>query len=126
MSEEQDPLDLTGKLKKIDDHIERRKRETKVYDLRKVLETPEGRRVIWRVMELAGIFHGSFNQNALTMAFNEGKRDVGLVFIGEINANMPQRLTQMQNEYASDQRSERVEREKLRRARPPAPENERG
>ncbi len=106
-------LDLTEDAQKKISQIEKRKRERDTADLKKVLSDVEGRRVIWRILSEAGVFRGSFNQNALAMAFNEGKRDIGLLLIGEINANMPQRLFQLQNESSSDLKNERAEKAKV-------------
>lgn len=47
-------------------------------DLRNVMGTAAGRRFVWRLIdEHAGTFGGSFSSDALTTAFNEGRRSVG-------------------------------------------------
>lgn len=58
-------------------------------DLRAVLETPTGRRVMRRVLDACRLEHSSFNTNALAMAFNEGARSVGLHLLRDIQEALP-------------------------------------
>lgn len=60
-----------------------RKRKLEKEDLAKVLETPEGLRFLWRVLEIAGIYRTTFTGNSYSF-FNEGRRSVGL----EIKADL--------------------------------------
>lgn len=46
--------------------------------LRSVMATREGRQVLQWVIESTGASGSSFNPNALTMAFSEGRRSVGI------------------------------------------------
>lgn len=61
---------------------ERRRRELE--DLRWMLGHPQGRRIVSRLLAEAGAFRSSFNHSGALMAFNEGKRHVGLWFTGEL------------------------------------------
>ena len=66
---------------------ERRKKAEKVRrrqmdDLRAILGTAEGRRLINRIFERAHIFHTSFTGNSHTY-LNEGERNIGLWLISE-------------------------------------------
>jgi hypothetical protein len=70
-------------------------------DLRKVLNLPEGRRVLWRLLSEAGVFRSSFTGDNQTF-FNEGKRSLGLLFMAEILAAQSESLTVMQREAAND------------------------
>jgi hypothetical protein len=106
-------LDLTDESQRKLSQLEKRRKDRDISDLKKVLGDVEGRRFVWRILSESGIFRGSFNANALAMAFNEGKRDIGLLVIGEINGNVPQRLFQMQGEFASDMKNEKAERSKI-------------
>ena len=47
-------------------------------EFRHVLNTREGRAVVWRVLELCGIFRQSFTGDPAHTYFNEGKRKIGL------------------------------------------------
>lgn len=43
-----------------------------------IMGVPEGRAFFWWFLGLCRVHNTSFNQNGLTMAFNEGARNVGL------------------------------------------------
>lgn len=49
-----------------------------------------GRRIVWRLLEQAGVFRLSFNPNAMTMAFAEGNRNFGLGTLLKIHALCPE------------------------------------
>lgn len=59
-------------------------RENELNDLRAVMGTEAGRRFIWRLLGITGIHRTSFNTNALTMAKDEGQRNVGLTIEAEV------------------------------------------
>lgn len=64
---------------------ERRARERRIADLKAVMGTPEGRRVVWGFLSEAGVFRTSFTQpNGLVVAFNEGGRNLGLRLLDEL------------------------------------------
>lgn len=66
--------------------------------LRRVLSTRDGRAVIrWLIVE-TGLERGSFNTNALTMAFSEGRRSVGVALFDRIKRVDPESLKLMQDE----------------------------
>lgn len=80
-------------------------------DLQKVLKIPEGRRLIRRLLEEAGIFKASFSQNSMLTAFNEGKRDQGLWLIRDIDEADPNAYAQIQREYYSELKSRKAKQE---------------
>ncbi len=80
----------------------RRYEERKRGDLQRVLSTVEGRRFIWRLLVEAKIHHSCFDTNALSMAMNEGRRDLGLFVENEVLAAKPEAMEQMRNEAVSD------------------------
>jgi hypothetical protein len=82
-----------GKRRKVKDAEE-------ITDLREVLKTPAGRRVLWRVLELCRAEQISFSTNALQMAFNEGHRNVGVQVKLAIVSADPALWTAMQEEAA--------------------------
>lgn len=53
-------------------------RETEESDLKWLMGRKQGRRIVWRQLERAGVFKLSFNTNAMQMAFAEGNRNEGL------------------------------------------------
>ncbi len=79
--------------------IERNRREQQITDLKKILATIEGRRFFWRYLSLAGVFHSSFTGNNTTF-FNEGKREIGLKLLADLNEAVPQAFVLMQTEEA--------------------------
>lgn len=58
-------------------------RDNELNDLRKVLETPEGRRFVWRVMQHCKVF-GSVWEPSAKIHFNSGRQDVGHFVMGEV------------------------------------------
>lgn len=75
-------------------------------DLRDVLALPAGRRLIWRWIGDHGVFHTSFRSNALEMAFREGRRDIGLRMLAEVEEASPDLFLQMQQEAVAIARRE--------------------
>jgi len=62
---------------------DKNKRDTELGDLRQLLKTKWGRRLVWRVLEKAGIHRTSFTGNSTTF-FNEGQRNIGLWLESEV------------------------------------------
>jgi hypothetical protein len=81
----------------------RRDRETS--DLQAVLKKPEGRRVIYKILCECGVFKASFSMNSMTTSFNEGKRDVGLSLLAELDLAEPNVYSQMLKEHFSEVKS---------------------
>lgn len=52
--------------------------------LEQVLSTVAGRQVLWHYMSRAGIYGSSFSSDPLAMAFREGRRDMGLGIMRDI------------------------------------------
>lgn len=69
-----------------------------VQDLKRVMSNKAGRRFVYRQLEIAGVWRGSFNTNALSMAFNEGARNQGLRLLAEITEHCFDRYTEMMQE----------------------------
>jgi hypothetical protein len=87
-----DPTDLRGQdLEKRE--IEARKRvirENENADVKWLMSSKKGRRVMWRLLELAGPFRMSFDPNAMKMAFNEGNRNLGNQLFNEVMTLCPE------------------------------------
>ena len=75
-----DPFDLRGQERQTeqDELTERLDREAEEGDVQWLMSSKRGRRVIWRLLDRAGVFRLSFNTNAMSMAFSEGNRNEGL------------------------------------------------
>ena len=67
-------------------------------DFKWLMDDPRGRRQVWRWLSEAGVFQQSFNPDAMTMAFKEGRRAAGLQLLGQIHAICPDRYTTMMKE----------------------------
>lgn len=73
-------------------------------DLRKVLQTVEGRRVIWRIMRDASPFNTPYagvGNDSLTF-LNIGKKEFAMNLYAEIESTQPDLLLVMRQEAASD------------------------
>lgn len=57
-----------------------------------LMDDPRGRRFIWQLMGRCRIFEPVFNTHGGLMNFNEGRRDVGLFLLGEINRLCPEKF----------------------------------
>ena len=68
-------------------------------ELRQVLQTLVGRAVIYRIMRNCGTYHSIFDTNALVMAFNEGKRHIGLTLLEEVLTDHNNAYIMMQHEF---------------------------
>ncbi|OPX89052.1 MAG: hypothetical protein A4E53_01660 [Pelotomaculum sp. PtaB.Bin104] len=62
---------------------ERFSRESELNDLVTVLNTVEGRRVLWRLMSHCGVFGSIFEQSS-KIYYNSGCQDVGHFIMSEI------------------------------------------
>lgn len=74
------------------DAKQRRKlsQDTEESDIKWLMGSKRGRRIIWRQLERARVFHLTFNTNAMTMAFAEGNRNEGLHIVSIIHAVCPE------------------------------------
>jgi hypothetical protein len=85
-----------------------RLRDRELNDIRKVLEFPEGRRLLWRVMSEARMFHISFVPGCPDQTdFNEGQRRVGNWLYNQIFRANPSAFQKMQREDLSEQNSKK-------------------
>jgi hypothetical protein len=85
------------------------RRETELNDLKKVMEIPEGRRFIWRILGDAGVFQPSFRAGSPDLtAFNEGARNNGLTLLTEIMNNVPGSFLIMQKEAIDEQERQKA------------------
>lgn len=78
----------------------RAKRE--VDDLKWLMADPRGRRFVARLLDRAGTMRSSFHTSGSVMAFNEGRRDLGLHLTAEILEHAPAMYARLLNEYRND------------------------
>jgi hypothetical protein len=73
-----------------EDEATRKKRaaalELERADVAWLMSGRRGRRIVWRLLESAGVFATSFRADALSMAFAEGCRNEGLRLLAQVHA----------------------------------------
>lgn len=77
---------------------DKRKADRAKEDLRFVLSSPNGRRVLWGVLEKCRIYTGSADNSGSWTYFNEGRRSVGLDLIADIIAIDQKLFIELQKE----------------------------
>jgi len=77
---ELDTFDLAGQQEASDAQAAEARRLAKleIEDFQWLMSDKRGRRIVWRLLESAGVFRSSHTGNALHTAFNEGQRSEGL------------------------------------------------
>ncbi len=63
---------------------ERRQRQQQLNDICAVMDTPEGRRLIWRLLEKSHMFKTSYGGRTNDFIFNEGERNIGIFIFDEV------------------------------------------
>ena len=77
-------------------------RDNQLNDLRKVLETSEGRRVMWRLMEHCKVFATVWEPSA-KIHYNSGQQDIGHFIMSEIVDADEKYLFEMMKENKKEQ-----------------------
>ncbi|QII84180.1 endopeptidase [Bordetella hinzii] len=119
MTSGHDPLDLLGQERTEAEKAEEERlaREREKSDLCVVMGSKEGRRVVWRLLEQAGIHRISFVPgDPLATAFNEGQRNLGLKLQADVEAASQKRFIDMMRE-AQEQKERDEQRNADRRNR---------
>ncbi|MDD4913294.1 MAG: hypothetical protein PHP57_13455 [Sideroxydans sp.] len=102
-----DPLDLDAqqKAKREKEVADKLSRESEEYDIKWLMSSKRGRRILWRTLDRAGVFRLSFNTNAMQMAFAEGNRNEGLRTLTMIHSQAPELYPVMVKENTNDNRN---------------------
>lgn len=101
MATDKDPTDL-NRLEREADAEEagaRELRRKELEDLRWWLGHPQGRRIVNRLLEQTGVYRSSFNHSGSVMAFQEGKRDIGLFLTSELLEASPDGYMKVLKEF---------------------------
>lgn len=108
MSKEFDPIDVRAQEKsKADQEVRNRlAKENEEADLKWLMGSKRGRRVVWRLLDQSGVFRLSFNTNAMQMAFAEGNRNYGNRTLAMIHALCPELYPQMVKENTNDRNAD--------------------
>ena len=104
MSKEFDPTDLRGQERANAERNVREKmaKENEEADLKWLMGSKRGRRVVWRLLDQSGVFRLSFNTNSMQMAFAEGNRNFGNRTLAMIHSQCPELYPQMIKEQSND------------------------
>jgi len=78
--------------------------QTEIDDLLWLMSDKRGRRYMWRLLGESGVFHVTHTGEALSSAFNEGRRSRGLDVLKEITQHCPDRFSEMQKEARTNER----------------------
>jgi hypothetical protein len=76
---------------------ETRGREREINDIAWVLSTPNGRRFLWRYLEMCGLYRTSFTGSSETF-YLEGMRNIGLKLLADITETSPEQYLLMMKE----------------------------
>ncbi len=96
-----DPTDTLNQQRdaEADEAVAREKRRREVDDLKWLMAHPQGRRIASRLLEQTGTMRTSFNHSGSVMAFNEGRRDIGLWFTAEMLDASPEGYFKLLKEH---------------------------
>lgn len=91
-----DPTDILAQARQRED-IDRKKkveRDQEIADFKWLMSDKRGRRFMWRLLDMTGLYRCSFTGNSTTF-FNEGQRNIGLQLMADINEQAPEAYPQM-------------------------------
>ena len=96
-----DPTDLNRQERdaEAEEAVARERRRKELEDLRWLLGHPQGRRIVTRLLDEAGVYRSSFNHSGSVMAFNEGKRHMGLFLTAELIEASPDGFMKVLKEH---------------------------
>ena len=93
---DEEELRIQNERKKHD--LEQREKD----DIKFVMDSEQGRRVVWRVLESGRVFAAIPPMDALAMAFNDGQRNLALELFQRVMTHCPDQYLKMAAE-ASEQ-----------------------
>ena len=67
-----------------------------------LMSNKRGRRIVHRLLDQAGVYHQSYTGEALSTAFNEGRRSRGLKLIDMITAHCPEQYALLLRERSDN------------------------
>lgn len=96
---EHDPTDIVGqeKARATQHTLDNAQASVEAADFKWVMSNPRGRRFIWRLLSLAGVFRSSFTGSSETF-FREGERNMGLRVLAMIHEHTPGAYSEMLEE----------------------------
>ena len=82
---------------------ERDVRKVELGDIGFLLSVQEGRRFLWRMMKMAGIYEEAGSLEAAFLAYREGRRGLGLSVLGDIMESNPKAFLEMMQEASKEE-----------------------
>ncbi len=104
MADEHNPYDLEGQELAEKKGAEERLSTKALWesDVRWLMGHKRGRRIVFKIMDEAKVFHSIFSPNALQMAHSAGEKDLAFRFLEVINDRCPDHYTLMMKERHED------------------------
>jgi hypothetical protein len=68
---------------------------TMVDDIKWLMSSPRGRRLVWWMLSITGVFRTSFNASGSVTFFNEGSRNIGLQLLAKVQEHCIDRYVEM-------------------------------
>lgn len=98
--DEFDPIDTQAQQEQADIAQKRAELRAKqvVEDFMWLMRDPRGRRIVWAQLADAGVFQPVFSNDAMLMAFNEGRRGAGLRILAQVHSLCPDLYVTMMKE----------------------------
>lgn len=93
---DEEELRIQNERKKHD--LEQREKD----DIKFVMDSEQGRRVVWGLLERGQVFGTCFNVDPNITAFNEGQRNLALVLFQRVMAHCPDQYLKMAAEAGED------------------------
>lgn len=93
---DEEELRIQNERKKHD--LEQREKD----DIKFVMDSEQGRRVIWSLLEKGQVFGTCFNVDPNITAFNEGQRNLALVLFQRVMTHCPDQYLKMAAEAGED------------------------
>ena len=84
---------------------DKRNRDQILKDYREVLSIPAGRRLLYHILGMCGIYHVSFTGNSRHF-FNDGMKQIGVWLLSEINDADEEAYIKMQSEELDRRRKD--------------------
>ena len=100
MSDSYDPTDLRAQrnAQQAREREQHRVRMQRAEDVKWLMGSERGRRVVWNMLEDAKTYQPTFNTNAMTMARDEGRRSFGLDLLAYVQMTCPDMFVVMLQE----------------------------
>lgn len=102
--EHYDPTDILGneERKALAQAEDNRRAQQSIEDLKWLMSDKRGRRFMWELLAITGVFRNPFRGDRGGTDFRCGEMNIGQFYLGDINLNTPERYNQMIEEHLDD------------------------